>query len=260
MRRFWIAISLMFLLLSASLPVSGTESGFFQTAGELWTYWSENQCVPDYITGIWSTDGGPTNLTFGIVAGEEGENAKQLLLSRIEDDSTVTFVTQTYPRNYLWAIMEDVNTYFDRGLGFMSAGPDEYDNIVYVEVHTDYENNPKSLAAVAELKEKYGGAISISFTDNTYVAVMDDAIPPSLMLPPLTPKEPASPLPVLLGICVVLMWLLVLLHRKQRLLAVSGGTAEITCGNMEALIKKSVPSVPETLDARIFDSIAKADP
>ena len=153
MRRIPILFFALLLVFSLSLSVYAAESSTYPTAGDLWEHWCKTETIPDFITGIWSTDGGRENLTFGIVPGQEGKAGKNWILSMIMDDSTVTFVTQTYSRNYLWAIMEDVNTYFDRGLGFLSAGPNEYDNVVYVELHRDYAENPDSLAAVAELEK-----------------------------------------------------------------------------------------------------------
>lgn len=259
MRRFQIIPALIILLLACALPVSGAEAGQFQTAGDLWEHWCQTDSIPDFITGIWSTDGTTENLTFGLVPGQEGETAKSWILSRITDDSTVTFVTQTYSRNYLWAIMEDVNTYFDLGLGFMSAGPSEYDNVVYVQLHTDYENNPDSLTAVAELAEKYGDAISVSFTDTVYVTTLDAAAPPDPFRLGPAPKKAVSPLPVLVFLCLILGCVILMTERKRQLLLTGGGIAEISTVSIEQQVRDTVPAFPGTLDDRIMESIAASE-
>lgn len=259
MRRFRIIPALIILLLACALPVSGAEAGQFRSAGDLWEHWCQTDSIPDFITGIWSTDGTTENLTFGVVPGQEGETAKNWILSRITDDSTVTFVTQTYSRNYLWAIMEDVNTYFDLGLGFMSAGPSEYDNVVYVELHTDYENNPDSLTAVAELTEKYGDAISVSFTDTVYVTTLESVTPPDPFLLMPAPKKAVSPLPVLVFLCLILGCVILMTERKRQLLLTGGGIAEISAASIEQQIRNTVPAVPGTLDDRIMESIAASE-
>ncbi|MBE6922403.1 MAG: hypothetical protein E7465_04390 [Ruminococcaceae bacterium] len=257
MRRIPILIFTLLLVFSLSLPVFAVESGAYPTAGDLWEHWCETETIPDFITGIWSSDGGTENLTFGIIPGQAGEAGKNLILSWIMDDSTVTFVTQTYSRNYLWAIMEDVNTYFDRGLGFLSAGPSEYDNVVYVELHMDYAENPDSLAAVAELEERYGGAVSISFTDTEYVALLAPAASsdPFQLLP--VPQKAPSPLPILLTLSIIMLCLIFLTERRRRLLLMGGGTVPVTYASVRERIKDAVPKYPDTLDARICESLDK---
>ena len=259
MRRFGAFLLSIFLTFSLSMSVSAAESGSYANAGELWEHWCETGQIPDYITGIWSTDGGQENLTFGLVPGQEGEQAKELILSWITDDSTVTFVTQTYSRNYLWAIMEDVNTYFEQDLGFISAGPSEYDNVVNVELHTDYENNPDSLGAIAELKEAYGDAISFSFTDAVYIATLESVTPPDPFLLMPAPHKAASPLPVLVFLCLILGCVILMTERKRRLLLTGGGISETPVASIEQWIRETAPAVPGTLDARITESIARLE-
>lgn len=247
---------LSFLLVCSLFPYeSAAEAGIYPTAGDLWEQWCKEGQIPDYITGIWSTDGTTENLTFGLLPGEEGELGREEILSWIADDSTVSFTTQTYSRNYLMQIMEDVNTYFDLGLGFISAGPNEYANVVYIELHRDYETNPASLAAVAELEEKYGSAVSISFTDTVYVITVETvANSPLMLISPLHPADPASPLPVLLGLCVLLLLGIVCTHRR-RLVLLQGDTAVVSSASLEDQIRRSEPEVPAALDARMAETI-----
>ena len=255
MRKILVCF-LSFLLVSSLFPAaSGAEAGIYPTAGDLWEHWCEEGQIPDYITGIWSTDGTTENLTFGLLPGEEGELGREEILSWIADDSTVTFTTQTYSRNYLMRIMEDVNTYFDLGLGFISAGPSEYANVVCIELHRDYETNPNSLAAVAELEEKYGSAVSISFTDTVYVATVETVVhSPMMLISPLHPADPASPLPVLLGACALLLLGIVCTHRR-RMVLLQGTAAMMESASLEDQIRHSEPKVPASLDVRMADTL-----
>lgn len=255
MRKIPIYCFILLLVCSLFPSASAAEAGIYPTAGDLWEHWCEKGQIPDYITGIWSTDGSTENLTFGLLSGEEGELGKAELLSWIADDSTVTFTTQTYSRNYLMRIMEDVNTYFDLDLGFMCAGPSEYDNVVCIELHKNYETNPDSLAAVAELEEKYGNAVSISFTDTVYITTEEALVtPPVMIAPALHPADPASPLPVLLGACVLLLLGIVCTHRR-RMVLLRGGTAVVSPASLEDQIRRSEPEVPAALDARIAETL-----
>ncbi len=218
MKRTSLLFLCWLMFLHLSLPVLATESDTYETAGDLWNKWCQDDDVPDYITGIWSTDGSTENLTIGLVPGEEGEQAKEEILALIVDDSTVSFVTQTYSRNYLLQILEDVNTYFERNLGFMTVGTDEYANQITIELHADYETNPDSLAAVAQLQEKYGDAVSISFT-NTIITTVEDAVAPPVLIAPAPsaqPEEKDSIHPaVLIGALVPVAVMLLVLRRKK---------------------------------------------
>lgn len=256
MRKILVCF-LSFLLVCSLFPsASGAEAGIYPTAGDLWEHWCEEGQIPDYITGIWSTDGTAENLTFGLLRGEEGELGREEILSWIADDSTVTFTTQNYSRNYLMQIMEDVNTYFDLGLGFISAGPSEYANVVCIELHRDYETNPDTLAAVAELEEKYGSAVSISFTDTVYIATVKPVAnsPLMMLISPLHPADPASPLPVLLGACVLLLLGIVCTHRR-RMVLLQGDAAVVVPESLEDQIRCSEPEVPAALDERISETL-----
>lgn len=257
MKRICTTILLLVLILSLSVAAAATEGGTFQTAGDLWHYWVTEDCVPDYITGIWSTDGSTENLTFGLLPGETGESAKQQILNLILEDSTAAFVTQTYSRNYLFAIMEDVNRYFERKLGFMSAGPSEYDNVVYIELHTDYQNNPDSRAAVAELEKKYGSAVSISFTDTIYHYTLETGTEPPVLIRPLVAPSP-SPLPLLWMLFTAVLGALVLTEQRRRKLLTHVGTipqTPLSIRQVKEQVLNSAPEVPSTLDLRVHAAL-----
>ena len=256
MKRILLFFLCLLPFLALSLSADAAETGGFETAYDLYEYWVANDCLPDYITGIWTEDGSLDTLTFGLVPGEEGERAKAEILSLLRNDGSVIFVTQTYSRNYLWSIMEDVNLYFERDLGFKAAGPDEYENRVCIELDIAYEHNPESLAAIAELQEKYGEAVTFSFTDTVIQLTIEETSPVLLIVPPVQNKV-SSPLPLLL-LCPLLLWGLYLIQLRRRQLMTHVGitlNVPMTTQAVEVKVRECQPTVPDTLEQRIMDSL-----
>ncbi len=247
-------ICIFFVLLFLAPTVQGAE--VYANAGQLWQSWNQAGTIPDYITGVWSTDGSPDSLTFGLLPGEAGEAGKAEILALIVDDSTVQFVTQTYSRNYLLAILQDVNGYFEKGLGFMSAGLYDMDNQIKIELHTDYQENPDSLAAVAALQAQYGNAVDIQFTDTVYAVTIqaDEAVPGLVMLPH---ADPAFPLPLLILFCLALL-LLWSLPRRRMFALISGGVSREAVPStvqVEDAVRNTLPPVSRDLDRRMEKTI-----
>lgn len=256
MKRIFSLFLCLLLFFVLPLTAGAREADSFETAYNLYEYWIVNDCLPDYITGIWTEDGSLDVLTFGLVPGEEGEKAKAEILSLLRNDDSVIFVTQTYSRNYLLAIMEDVNLYFEQDLGFKAAGPNEYENRVCIELDIAYEHNPESLAAIAELQKKYGDAVAFSFTDTVIQLTVLQASPLLFITPPVQ-KEYPSPLPLLL-LCPVLLWGLHLIRLRRRQLMTHTGITlyeSMTTQAVEESIRECQPRVPDTLEQRIMDSL-----
>ena len=130
------------MILNFSVMASAQEDGVYENAGQLYEAWMRQGGVPDDITGVWSTDGGNVNLTFGVVKGEAGEKGQQEILALVRDDSSVTIAYQTYSRNYLYQIQKEIkDVYFEAGLGLVTAGVMEKENRIRFEVHTDFADN-----------------------------------------------------------------------------------------------------------------------
>ena len=145
----------------------------FPTLIDLFQQWCYTG-YPDYVTGVWSTDGSSYNLTVGITNDAAGEAGKQEILNLIEDDASVTFVTQAYSYNYLMVIHEELFPYFNQEeLGMVGSGVYDMENYVDVEFLAENANDETTLNFIEELKEKYGDAISVSYT-NGYTLVTDD--------------------------------------------------------------------------------------
>lgn len=203
----------------------------FPTLLDLFQQWSY-EGYPDYVTGIWSTDGSSYNLTVGITNDAAGEAGKQEILNLIEDDASVTFVTQKYSHSYLMQIHEELFPYFEQEeLGMVSSGVYETENYVGVEFLAESAVNEASLNFIEELKEKYGDAISVTYTEG-YVDLTDelqnsttpaetDELQGNMTTEPLpqTPEESSSSSPLLIAglIGILLLGLGVFFALRRRL-------------------------------------------
>ena len=119
MKRIAVLAMCFLMLCACTVTAFAENGGIYETARQLADAWHSQGGVPDYISGLWSTDGSRKNLTFGVVKGEAGEAGRQEILDLVKDDSTVTIVYQTYSHNYLWQIQDAiVHTYFEKGLGY----------------------------------------------------------------------------------------------------------------------------------------------
>ncbi len=248
----------LIILLAAFLVFSVTVSAqeaVYNSAGDLFAAWDEN--FPDYICGVWSTNGGTKNLTFGIPENELGEAGKQEILDLIEDDSTASFVYQKYSKNYLLSIMKDMDEYFEKHLGLTFAGVNDWDNRVTLGIIKERaENDEQTKAMINELREKYGDAIEIEHT-NSYVTLYTTDVKNEI----LSGKGYmffTSAAALIFAFAAALGFTAM----RRRALVTSNGetvTAEhhITKKQTKDLIKNSVPDFPKSLDRKIYDSISK---
>lgn len=263
MKRVISLIICLFMVCACSVMVSAEESGIYENAGQLYEAWVSQGGVPDYISGVWSTDGGTENLTFGVVKGEAGEQGKQEILALVRDDSTVTIVYQTYSRNYLYLIQREIeDAYFEAGLGLVTAGVMEMENKLRFEVHTDFADNADTLAMIQQVTEQYGDAVYFSYVD-TYPQFVGGTQPaptgPILMM--TNPQNQVFPFAfVLCGL--VLAFLLFIEIQRRRVMAVAAdGTPmvmdekPISIREVEAAIRKTDIKPSEALDDRVMRSI-----
>ena len=263
MKRVVSLIICLFMVCVCSVLASAEESGIYENAGQLYEAWGSQGGVPDYISGVWSTDGGTENLTFGVVKGAAGEQGTKEILALVRDDSTVTIVYQTYSRNYLYRIQEEiVDAYFEEGLGLVTAGVMEKENKLRFEVHTDFTDNADTQAMIQHVTEQYGDAVYFSYID-TYPQFVGGTQPaptgPILVM--TNPQNHVFPFAfVLCGI--VLAFLLFIEIQRRRVMAVAvDGTPmiidekPISKKDVEAAIRETDIKPSETLDDRVMRSI-----
>ncbi len=165
MRKLCFIFGFIFIFL---FPISATateeQTAPYADAWELYQAWYDN--YPDYISGIWSTNGG-MHLTFGIVESADFEETKAEILAKIENDNSASFVQQKYSYNHLKQIQEYMDTFFtnyDPSLGLSSMGIYEMENCVHVDFLEDKKDDAAVIQFANALKEKYGDAIRISYS------------------------------------------------------------------------------------------------
>lgn len=263
MKRVASLIICFFMVSTCSLMAYAEESGIYENAGQLYEAWGSQGGVPDYISGVWSTDGGTENLTFGVVKGEAGEQGMKEILALVRDDSTVTIVYQTYSRNYLYRIQEEiVDAYFEEGLGLVTAGVMEKENKLRFEVHTDFTDNVNTQAMIQHVTEQYGDAVYFSYID-TYPQFVGGTQPaptgPILVM--TNPQNHVFPFAfVLCGI--VLAFLLFIEIQRRRVMAVAVDRTPmimdekpISKRDVEAVIRETDINPSKALDDRVMRSI-----
>lgn len=166
MKKICIFLSFLFIILFAiSATAAEATTAPYANAMDLYQEWYEN--YPDYISGIWSTDGG-MNLTFGIAESADFESTKNEILSLIENDGSASFVQQKYSYNDLKEIQEYMNTYFtnyDPSLGLSAMGIYEMENYVGIDFLEDKKDDETVRAFIKQLEDKYGDAVQINYSE-----------------------------------------------------------------------------------------------
>lgn len=264
MKGIWKLAICVFLVCSLAVTAAAEEDGSYENAGQLYEAWVSGGCVPDYITAVISTDGGTDKLTFGVVEGELGERGVREILELVRDESTVTVIYQTYSRNELYRIQEElVDAYFDKDLGLVTAGVSEWENRLVLEVKTAYAEDPDTQEMIRRVTEQYGDAVTFRFTDSEIQLVTQTvtAAPgPVLTVPPRQLVPDGFPL----LLCAVAAVLVGIEMRRRRIMAVlaDGGTAaaggqHIGIREIEAAIRSTEPKPSAALDDRIMESVGQ---
>ena len=266
MKRFFVLAMCILVLCSGSIISSAEEVGTYENAGELYAAWTSHNCVPDYITGVWSSDGGYKNLTFGVLKGEAGDLGRQEILALVRDDSTVTIVYQTYSRNYLYRIQEEiVDAYFEAGLGLVTAGVQEMENKLRFEVHRDFTKNTNTLAMIQQVTEQYGDAVYFCYVD-TYPEFVGGSQPPVPTGPVLivtNPQRQTFPLGFAFAVGAITLVLLFFIEmRRRHLMAVTTNGAPVVLvekpigkKEVENAIQNAEVKPTKALDDRVMQSI-----
>ena len=235
----------------------------FPTLFDLFQHWCTDG-YPDYVTGIWSTDGSSTRLTVGVTNDAAGEAGKQEILDLVEDDASITFTTQTYTHSYLQQIQDELLPYFEQDLGLVATGLYDRENYIGVEILTAKAEEDATVNFIADLKDKYGDAISVSYAEG--YATTTDEIGLSTPLSPSNGGKPSfSPLLAagLIGIPLLIFGTYFAL--RKRLVPVlqtnAGGTVtqtgKLSAKKVEEIVKDSSLTVSKDVDERVMEEIKK---
>ena len=253
MKKLFSLILAVVLICSCSI-IASAEEAKYNTAGELYEAWCEN--LPDYICGVWSTDGGSNNLTFGIQNNESGNAGKQEMLDLVKNDSTLTFVYQEYSRNYLLQIQREIDEYMKDDLGLVETALDEQNNCIGVGILTERKDDADTQNMLEEITDKYGKAVSIHYTD----AIFDLTIGEEQSL------QSQHFLFYTMGIMAVLLVGMFFVFQKRNVLLLqtnNGATVSTATSpstkEVENLVRKTQYDIPSELDQRIMNEINKIE-
>ena len=269
MKRLVASLLCVLMLFLAPLKASAEEISNFENAGALYEYWSKNN-MPNYITGVWSSDGGYTNLTFGVTNDEAGREGAKQILALVSDDSTVAIAYQTYSLHYLYDIQADIEKYLEDDIGFKSVGAFFSTNRVEVDVEQERMDDPKTTAVVNALTEKYGNAVFFKFTNAKYVLTIGPANGPASgshnqILNPIS-NHTKSQMPLMFAmsvmsvVCLVALFFSEYKRRKLLVLLTNSGTvtmpqSKVSYRAIENAVKKSSSAPSFETDADIRKAI-----
>lgn len=141
-----------------SMALGGMIDGKYATMGDLYQAWGGYVGYPDYICGVWSTDGGMTSMTVAVTDDEAGEEGRQEILSMLVNPNTVTFTTQKYSYRELQQVMEEITARMGGDSPIIACGVYEMENAVHVTVNKDHQDAEDTMA---RLTAQYGDLVVV---------------------------------------------------------------------------------------------------
>ena len=140
------------------MGLGGMIDGKYATIGDLYQAWGGYEGYPDYVCGMWSTDGGMTSMTVAVTDDEAGESGRQEILSLLADPNTVTFTIQKYSYRELQKVMDEITAQMDGDSPIVACGVYEMENAVHVTVN---ENHQAAEETIARLTAQYGDLVVV---------------------------------------------------------------------------------------------------
>lgn len=141
------------------VPVLGGAGETYATMGDLYQAWGGYAGYPDYVCGVWSTDGGMINMTVAVTDDKAGEQGKEEILSLLANPETVTFTTHKYSYRELLIVNDEIVAQMVvGGSPIVACGIYEMENKVHVSVLETAEN---AETIARELSAKYGDKLMV---------------------------------------------------------------------------------------------------
>lgn len=161
-----------------------TDEGKYATMGELYQAWGGYEGYPDYICGVWSTDGGMSNMTVAVTKDKAGERGKEEILSLLENPDSVTFTYQSYSYQELQEVNEAIVERMMAGdQSIVACGIYEMENKVHISVLETAENAEKT---AQKLVKTYGDKVTVELGamlfDTTMEETYDRGVPGVLLV------------------------------------------------------------------------------
>ena len=161
-----------------------TDEGKYATMGDLYQAWGGYEGYPEYICGVWSTDGGMSNMTVAVTKDKAGERGKEEILSLLENPNSVTFTYQSYSYQELQEVNEAVVERMVAGdQSIVACGIYEMENKVHISVLETAENAEKT---AQKLVKTYGDKVTVELGamlfDTTMEETYDRGVPGVLLV------------------------------------------------------------------------------
>lgn len=134
-RLLLLGLILSACLLAPTIALADGESGEppFQNGFELYQSWEEE--YPEYITGVYSVDGTMDHLAFMILATEDQEAIKELILSQVRDKDSITFVEGSdIPRGKLLEYQQSLTAYMGEETGVYAISYNEMEGRLDIQI------------------------------------------------------------------------------------------------------------------------------
>ena len=175
---------------AVDMPADGastarTDEGKNATMGELYQAWGGYEGYPEYICGVWSTDGGMSNMTVAVTKDKAGERGKAEILSLLENPNSVTFTYQSYSYQELQEVNEAIVSRMMAGdQSIVACGIYEMENKVHISVLETAEDAEET---AQELVHTYGDKVTVElgamlFDTTTMEETYDRGVPGVLLV------------------------------------------------------------------------------
>ena len=149
-----------------------TAEGKYVTMGDLYQAWGGYEGYPDYICGVWSTDGGMSNMTVAVTKDKAGERGKAEILSLLENPNSVTFTYQSYSYQELQEVNEAIVSRMMAGdQSIVACGIYEMENKVHVSVLETAENAEET---AQKLVKTYGDKVMVELGSMVFDTTMEE--------------------------------------------------------------------------------------
>ncbi len=235
-----------------SMALGGMVDGKYATMGDLYQAWGGYAGYPDYVCGVWSTDGGMTNMTVAVTDDEAGEKGKQEILSLLANPETVTFTTQKYSYQELLIVNDEiVAQMMAGGSPIIACGVYEMENAVHVTVNSSHQAAGDMIAA---LTTQYGDLILVEESDLRFETLLTDASPDQMAVDLTAKPSIGNYFPLILLLTVLALAALTVAFKLPARVTNTGKVVtegKPTRAQVETAVAQSTETPPDRVEEQI---------
>ena len=238
-----------------SMALGGMIDGKYATMGDLYQGWGGYEGYPDYVCGVWSTDGGMTSMTVAVTDDEAGEKGKQEILSLLASPETVTFTTRKYSYRALQQVMDEITAQMGGDSPIIACGVYEMENAVHVTVNKDHQDAEDTMA---RLTAQYGDLVVVEDGELLFSILRSDT-PPQQAAVDLTAKPTiGNYLPLILLLTVLALAALTVAFKRPARVTNTGKV--VTDGKpsrrqVAAVLSEHTETPPDRVENRIRERL-----